>query len=98
MLYRRCSNTGSSNNEHAAETLRTELRNVSTSNEVQQTLRELDARYLLLLDTPRTEESAVTSMRYNPDDWQGIESINENTPGFKLLLSEGDMQLYEIEW
>lgn len=98
VFYRRCSDTGSNENEHAAELLRTELCNVATSSEVQQTLDELDAHYLLALDTPRTEDSTVTSMRYTPEHWQGIESINENTPGFKLLLSEGDMRLYEIEW
>lgn len=96
VFYRRCSDTGSNENEHAAELLRTELCNVSTSSEVQQTLDELNARYLLALDTPRTEDSTVTSMRYTPEHWQGIESINENTPGFEVLLSKGDMRLYEI--
>lgn len=27
----------------------------------------------------------------------GIASINPDTPGFKLVLSEGDMALYRIE-
>lgn len=96
VFYRRCSDTGSNENEHAAELLRTELCNVATSSEVQQTLDELDAHYLLALDTPRTEDSTVTSMRYTPEHWQGIESINDTTPGFKVLLSKGDMRLYEI--
>lgn len=96
VFYRRCSDTGSNENERAAELLRTELCNVATSSEVKQMLDELDAHYLLALDTPRTEDSTVTSMRYTPEHWQGIESINDTTPGFKVLLSKGDMRLYEI--
>ena len=97
-FYRRCSNTGGNPNAEAAGILRTELCNVASSEEVQQTLEDLDAHYLMMLDTPRDENSTVVNLRYEKENWQGIESINENTPGFKLLLSEGDMRLYEIEW
>ena len=31
------------------------------------------------------------------NDWKGITSITDTTPGFKVVLSEGDMRLYEIE-
>lgn len=95
-FYRRCSNTGGNPNAEAAGILRTELCNVASSEEVQQTLEDLDAHYLMMLDTPRDENSTVVNLRYEKENWQGIESINENTPGFKLLLSEGDMRLYEI--
>ena len=97
-FYRRCSNTGGNPNAEAAGILRTELCNVASSEEVQQTLEDLDAHYLMMLDTPRDENSTVVNLRYEKENWQGIESINENTPGFKLLLSKGDMRLYEIEW
>lgn len=95
-FYRRCSNTGGNPNAEAAGILRTELCNVASSEEVQQTLEDLDAHYLMMLDTPRDEDSTVVNLRYEKENWQGIESINENTPGFKLLLSKGDMRLYEI--
>lgn len=95
-FYRRRSNTGGNPNAEAAGILRTELCNVASSEEVQQTLEDLDAHYLMMLDTPRDENSTVVNLRYEKENWQGIESINENTPGFKLLLSKGDMRLYEI--
>ena len=33
---------------------------------------------------------------YYPDQWTGIDAINDQTPGFEVVLSEGDMRLYRI--
>lgn len=33
---------------------------------------------------------------YLPENWTGVTNIDENTPGFELVLSEGDMRLYKI--
>ena len=33
---------------------------------------------------------------YLPENWTGITRITEDTPGFELVLSEGDMRLYKI--
>ncbi len=33
---------------------------------------------------------------YAESEFQGIDSINDDTPGFDLVLSEGDMRFYRI--
>ena len=33
---------------------------------------------------------------YTPEWWEGITSITDSTPGFEVVLSEGDMRLYRI--
>lgn len=34
--------------------------------------------------------------RYKPEDWAGIESVTDETPGFEVVLADGDMRLYKI--
>lgn len=96
-FYRRSSNTGSRDDAQEAELIRTQLCNVTTNEEVQQTLEDLDARYVMLLDDPSGDNPTKLSLRYEEKNWTGIETITEDTPGFNLILSEGDMRLYEIE-
>lgn len=96
-FYRRCSATGGRDDGAEAKLIRTELDEVSTNEEVRQTLENLDARYLLILDDASSDNPTKTSQRYKAEDWVGIESITPDTPGFQLLLSEGDMRLYQIE-
>ena len=76
--------------------VRTRLADVATDAEVQQVVRDLGIRYVILLDEKSSQNPTVDSSRYEEENWVGIESITEETPGFELLLSEGDMRLYEI--
>ncbi len=94
--FRRSSNTGR-DNEQESKILRTQLRDVSTSEEVRAIVDNLDARYVLLLDDPTSDHKTKLSLRYKEENWEGIETINEQTPGFTLLLSEDDMRLYQID-
>lgn len=77
-------------------TVRTRLADVATDPDVQQVVRDLNIRYVILLDEKSSQNPTVDSSRYEEESWAGIESITEETPGFELLLSEGDMRLYEI--
>ena len=54
------------------------------------------ARYVMLLDEKSYDDRTVVKLRYKEEDWVGIESITQDTPGFTLVLSEGDMRLYRI--
>lgn len=94
--FRRSANTGMSGAEDS-KIIRTQLRDISTSGEVRSTVNRLDARYVLMLDEIASSNRTTTGMRYKEENWAGIESIDENTPGFTLLMSEGDMRLYEID-
>lgn len=98
VLFRRPANNGSNPLESAQNTLiRTKLADVATDSDVATLLRELDAHYVMLLDAPDSSHPTKTDRRYVDENWIGIESIDEDTPGFTLLLSEGDMRLYEID-
>lgn len=86
--------------DEALSCIRTNLCDYAESSDVQQAVSEIDARYVLLLDIggERTESRRYldNSVVY-PVEWDGIDGIDDETPGFKTLLSEGDMRLYEIE-
>lgn len=98
VLFRRPANNGSNSLAPAQNALiRTRLADIATDSEVAALLHELDAHYVMLLDAPDSQNPTKTDRRYIDENWIGIESIDENTPGFTLLLSEGDMRLYEID-
>lgn len=94
--FRRSSSNGR-DGAAASEALRTKLCDISSSEEVRKLVEELDARYVLMLDESTGDDRTTTGLRYKAENWHGIESINEGTPGFTLVLSEGDMRLYEID-
>ncbi len=96
-FYRRCSPSVSAGNKDTGKLLRTSLNKVASSTEVRQAVRDSGAQYVLLLDAGRGEDATVSSLRYKKEDWAGIESVTESTPGFTLVLSEGDMRLYRID-
>lgn len=91
-----------STSEYDSETstskiIRQNLNMYATDRDVQSAVSEVNAKYVLILDDPDTSEDETLFHDYLSEDWCGIEAIDSNTPGFKLLLSEGDMYLYEIE-
>lgn len=78
--------------------IRKQLRNIAKNEKVQQAVKETGARYVLLLDQGVKYDEGVWLKQYGaPELWKGINKITDKTPGFKVVLSEGDMRLYEIE-
>ena len=96
-FYRRCSPSAFAGNKETGKLLRTSLNKVASSEEVQRAVRDSGAQYVLLLDAGKGEDATVSSLRYKKEDWVGIESITEETQGFTLVMSEGDMRLYRID-
>jgi hypothetical protein len=87
------------------ETLREHLAEVASNPEVQEALSELGVRYFLQLDQSGTNRGmnisstgSVYDLGYTIKEWAGIDNVRDDTPGFTLLLSEGDMRLYRIEY
>lgn len=80
-------------------TIRNALSEITTNPEVKQALDDIGAKYLLFLDYGQTDLSANNHYItvHIPDAWTGIEAVNEDTDGFKLLLHDDDMYLYEID-
>ena len=96
LFFRRSKDTGMADDK-TCEVIRLHLKDASSNEEVQKILEDYDAHYVLLLDVKSGENRTVTSHRYKEENWVGIESIDENTPGFTLLLSDGDMRFYHID-
>lgn len=96
-LFRRTGDNGSNTFPSATNKLiREHLDEIATNPDVQQAVRNVNAKYVILLDDKSSDNPTLETLRYKEEKWAGIESIDESTPGFKLLLSEGDMRLYEI--
>ena len=95
-LFRRSATAGPSGSEPYATVLRTKLCDYAASDEVREAVEMTGARYVMLLDDKSYDDRTVVKLRYKEEDWVGIESITQDTPGFTLVLSEGDMRLYRI--
>ena len=91
--------------------IRDSLDDIATNDDVAEAVDKIGAQYVLLLDQGaadafasvddgETEEALDLEKRflwsYYPDQWDGIEGITDETPGFEVVLSEGDMRLYRI--
>ena len=79
-----------------AETIRLHACDVAIDDEVRQSLNELGIQYVLKFGES-SQWSAAAFPDYVDGDWVGIESIQDDTPGFSVVFSEGNMRLYEIE-
>lgn len=96
-FFRRSSPDAYVGSEETGRLIRTALSSVSTSQTVWNAVRESGVQYVLLLDCGSGEGRTVSKLRYEDADWEGIETINDETPGFTPVLSEGDMRLYRID-
>ena len=57
------------------------------------------AKYLIKLDNGATFKKGTWLTRYTEKKhkaWSGVDAVNDKTPGFTVVLSKGDMRLYEI--
>ena len=78
------------------------LCDVAKDDSVAAAVKRLGVRYVMQLDqgssmTGMNKDGWTYDVGYEPKEWIGINSIRDDTPGFKLVLSEGDMRLYQIE-
>ena len=72
--------------------IRTELSEISTRADVLEAVQDTGCRYVLIL---KRDKDIVYD--FDPLLWQGISDIDDATPGFTPVLSEGDMRLYRID-
>lgn len=86
------------------ELIRTRLVNYATDPEVQEAVENTGARYFMQLDQGGTVEDRpwlvqYVNERYNtgPEHWEGLNAIRDDTLGFTVVLSEGDMRLFRID-
>lgn len=97
MMYRFFYVQDPSKETEASRLIRTELNQVATDASVQEAVKSYGVRYVLVLDQGEDKNQPRRFVgNYDPAQWRGILSITDDTPGFKTVLSEGDMRLYEI--
>ena len=78
-----------------SRTLRHSLSSYANDDSVRSVLEQINAKYVLLLDSSRSSERRHV-FTYRPEEWLGIDSVSEAADGFELVLEEGDMKLYRI--
>ena len=77
--------------------VRTGLNLYGTSELVHDAVDRLGASYVMILDLDGTKSKSRYWYGYYDDkDWLGLNAINDDTPGFEVVLSRGDMRLYRI--
>lgn len=69
---------------------------VETNKRVRDAMTQIDARYVLLLKRGKDFRNQPKVPSYDGALWTGLTAIMDDTPGFKPVLSEGGMRLYEI--
>ena len=69
---------------------------MSSNQDIEQAVKAINAEYVLLLKSDFYSQGLYYDT-YESDSWIGIESINEDTPGFSLVYEENDMKLFKIE-
>lgn len=63
---------------------------------IKDTLESNDIQYLLLLDIDDWDGERTYPDHVDLSSWSGLMNVTEDTPGFELMLSEGDMRLYKL--
>lgn len=79
------------------EAIRKNLNFGTNDDSVLLALQTIGAKYLMLLDIDPSLSGSIYEEHFTSDSWMGMLSVADDTPGLELLLSEGDMRLYEIE-
>ena len=76
--------------------IRGSLSDVASNVAVQQVMERHNVKYVLVLDYGNETDEGMYAWPYDRSLWRGISSIDDSTPGFETVLSEGDMRLYRI--
>ena len=98
VLYRQFKSPSLLGEKASSAIIRQELDNYIDDRDVQAAIDDLNCKYVLLLDINDLEDDNRRYFwTYDPEDWSGIESIDDDTPGFTCLLSKNDMRLYRID-
>lgn len=92
VYYRIFHGYGSENETSESRLIRESLCDISSLSEVKDAVASIGAEYVIKLDLGESKPL----LPYDEEQWRGIGGIDDETPGFELVLSEGDMRLYKI--
>lgn len=82
-----------------AEIIRHEADQIATNKNVQDAVKSTGAEYLILLDQGIAYEDGKWLSTYYDSYvpfWDGLNKVTDETPGYELILADGDMRLYKI--
>lgn len=91
-VFYRTHHLGSTEEE---ETIRMHLNEISSNEAVQDAVKASNIKYVMFLDY-QNEEGTNVHHTYDAEKWTGVDAITDDTPGFELVLSDGDKKLYRI--
>lgn len=99
ILYKRTGIDGFDSDSPSSKTIRNLLYQYSEDPNVQEAVNEVGAKYVLILDYDVDDDTQQRYWfeHYYENFWHGLDNIRDDTPGFKVVLKQGDMRLYEIE-
>ena len=91
-----------SNETAESQLIRTKLNRIATDSEVQNAVKAIGAKYVLILDRNGFRQINETDandgyINYQISQWSGFE-INDETPGFHPILKERGLRLYRIDF
>ncbi|WP_165251906.1 DUF6541 family protein [Adlercreutzia sp. ZJ304] len=97
VFYRYTRTYGNEDEIEISKIIRENLNNVSTDLSVQKAVEQTGAQYLIKLDQDdQYIRQSPYLFTYDESLWEGVDGVNDDTPGFEIVLSEGDMRLYRI--
>ncbi len=99
VMFRSYMTAGASSEKPESVLVREHLDEISDNESVKNAAAALNAKYVLQLDAGGigASSSSLDDGVADAETYNGITSINEDTPGFSLLASEGDMRFYKID-
>lgn len=97
VYYRYLGSYGGADETDESRLIRESLRDIARRDEVRAAVDRVGARYLLLLDQGEPARPRRYLFTYEDGkDWPGIEAVDDETPGFEVVLARDDMRLYRI--
>lgn len=98
VMFRSYSVAGSNDEKPQSVLVRQRLNEIATDSFIAEAARDLNIKYVLQLDCfgIGAESSSLDDGLAEYDKYKGIASVDEDTPGFELVASEGDMRLYKV--
>ncbi|MEG0759686.1 MAG: DUF6541 family protein, partial [Raoultibacter sp.] len=95
-VYRNLRTYGGDNETEDSKIIRKRLSEIEKNDQVKSAVKRSGAQYLLLLDQGDVGRKEPYPFTYHEEDWTGVNAVDDKTPGFEIVLSEGDMRLYKI--
>lgn len=97
LYYRDNADYESSESETAdSKTIRNDLKDISTNEQVEKAVKSVGASYVLLLKRD-FKDLGMYYPNYHSANWEGIDEITPETKGFSLILENNGMSLYRIK-